>query len=181
MSVGDQLTLFHNSVAVIGCGSLGRYVIEELARLGVGRIVVVDPGLFEEHDLNQQLFSNPSNLGQAKVQAAVLRVGVINPAVNLVPIQAALSPKNGTDLLEGCRVAVDAQDNLKGRLELAEICVGLNILLVHGAIFDWVGHVSTHTQYPGDDTLQIIYRSWKACNDVEGQPGSCRGMQAVVG
>ena len=57
ISVGDQLTLFRSQVAVIGCGGLGGYVIEELARLGVGRIVVIDPDRFEEHNLNRQLLS----------------------------------------------------------------------------------------------------------------------------
>ena len=36
ISLRDQLTLFRSRVAVIGCGGFGGYVIEELARLGVG-------------------------------------------------------------------------------------------------------------------------------------------------
>ena len=165
MSVADQLTLFRSCVAVIGCGGLGGYVVEELARLGVGRIVVIDPDVFEEHNLNRQLFSSPANLGTAKVAAAVARINEINPAVTLVPIQTALSAENGADLLGGCRIAVDALDSIQIRLELADVCTALNIPLVHGAIAGWYGHVTT--QFPGDDTLQTIYRSWKAGKGVE--------------
>ena len=43
ISGAGQLTLLRSSVAVIGCGGLGGYVIEELARLGVGEIVAIDP------------------------------------------------------------------------------------------------------------------------------------------
>ena len=178
MSVTDQLNLFRSSVAVIGCGGLGGYIVEELARLGVGRIVVIDPDVFEEHNLNRQLFSSPANLGTAKVEAAAKRINEINPAVNLVPIQAAFSPENGADLLAECRVAVDALDTIKVRLELAEACAALNIPLVHGAIAGWYGHVTT--QFPGDDTLQTIYRSWKAGKGVEQSLGNPSFTPALV-
>jgi molybdopterin/thiamine biosynthesis adenylyltransferase len=178
ISVMDQLTLFRSSVAVIGCGGLGGYIVEELARLGVGRLVVIDPDLFEEHNLNRQLFSSLANLGQAKVEAAAARVNVVNPAVTLVPVQAALSLENGTGLLGGCQAAVDALDTIQVRLELADVCAGLNIPLVHGAIAGWYGHVTT--QFPGDDTLQTIYRSWKAGKGVEQTLGNPSFTPALV-
>jgi molybdopterin-synthase adenylyltransferase len=178
ISVMDQLTLFRSSVAVIGCGGLGGYIIEELARLGVGRLVVIDPDLFEEHNLNRQLFSSPANLGQAKVKAAAARVNAVNPAVTLVPVQAALSLENGAGLLGGCQAAVDALDTIQVRLELADVCAGLNIPLVHGAIAGWYGHVTT--QFPGDDTLQTIYRSWKAGKGVEQTLGNPSFTPALV-
>lgn len=178
MSVNDQLTLFRSSVAVVGCGGLGGYAVEELARLGVGTIVVIDPDVFEEHNLNRQLFSCPANLGVAKVAAAVKRVAEINPAVTLVPIQAALSPENGAGVLGGCQVALDALDTIKVRLELADVCASLNIPLVHGAIAGWFGHVAT--QFPGDDTLQTIYRSWNAGKGVEQSLGNPSFTPALV-
>jgi molybdopterin/thiamine biosynthesis adenylyltransferase len=178
LSVNDQLTLFRSSVAVIGCGGLGGYIVEELARLGVGRIVVIDPDVFEEHNLNRQLFSSPADLGQAKVQAAAARIGEINPAVTLVPILAALSPENGADLLAGCRVVVDALDTIQVRLELADVCAALNIPLVHGAIAGWFGHVTT--QFPGDETMQVIYRSWKSGKGVEQSLGNPSFTPALI-
>ncbi len=178
ISVSDQLTLFRSCVAVIGCGGLGGYIVEELARLGVGRIVVVDPDVFEEHNLNRQLFSTPANLGSAKVEAAAKRINDINPAVTLVPVQAAFSPENGAELLAGCNVAVDALDSIQVRLELAEVSTAVNIPLVHGAIAGWFGHVAT--QFPGDDTLQTIYHSWKAGKGVEQSLGNPSFTPALV-
>lgn len=178
ISTSDQLTLFRSCAAVIGCGGLGGYIVEELARLGVGKIVVIDPDVFEEHNLNRQLFSSPANLGTAKVEAAARRIGEINPAVDLVPIQTALSSENGADLLEGCNVAVDALDSIQVRLELAEVCTAINIPFVHGAIAGWFGHVTT--QFPGDDTIQAIYRSWQAGKGVEQSLGNPSFTPAVV-
>jgi len=48
LSCGQQLSLFRGKVAVIGCGGLGGYIVEELARVGVGNITIVDPDTFEE-------------------------------------------------------------------------------------------------------------------------------------
>lgn len=176
--VTDQLVLFRSSVAVIGCGGLGGYVVEELARLGVGRIVVIDPDVFEEHNLNRQLFSSPANLGRAKVEAAAERIAGINPAVTLVPVQTAFAPANGAGLLDGCQVAVDALDSIQVRLELAEVCTAVNIPLVHGAIAGWFGHVTT--QFPGDTSLQTIYRSWEAGKGIEQSLGNPSFTPAMV-
>jgi molybdopterin/thiamine biosynthesis adenylyltransferase len=178
ISQSGQRELFQSQVAVIGCGGLGGYVIEELARLGVGRIIAIDPDQFEEHNLNRQLFSSPGNLGHAKVDAAAVRVGEINPAVTLVPMQEAFSPENGADLLVGCQVVVDALDSIQVRLELADVCASMNIPLVHGAIAGWFGHVTT--QFPGDDTLQSIYRSWKNGKGVEQSLGNPAFTPALV-
>lgn len=178
ITVTSQLTIFRSCVAVIGCGGLGGYVVEELARLGVGRIVVIDPDIFEEHNLNRQLFSSPGNLGRAKVAAAAARVNEINPAVTLVPILDAFSSGNGEELLKGCQIVVDALDSIQVRLELAEVCSTMNVPLVHGAIAGWYGHVTT--QLPGDTTLQTIYRSWKGGKGVEQTLGNPSFTPAVV-
>ena len=81
VSIAEQLTLFRSRVVIVGAGGLGGYVIEELARLGVGTLVVADYDTFEEHNLNRQLLATLANLGAPKVEAAVERVGAINPAV----------------------------------------------------------------------------------------------------
>ena len=157
ISVQGQLLLFRSTVAVIGCGGLGGYVIEQLARIGVGRIVVIDPDLFEEHNLNRQLFSSLASIGQAKVTVARERISLINPAVSVIAMQAAFGRTNGRELLQGAHIVVDALDGITLRLELAELCETLQLPLVHGAIAGWYGQVLT--QFPGEKTVQSIYRN----------------------
>lgn len=178
ITVDQQLTLFQSRVAVIGCGGLGGYVIEELARLGVGTIIAIDPDVFEEHNLNRQLLSSPANLGQAKVAAAAARVAEINPAVTLVPIQAAYAPDNGGELLRDARLVVDALDSIPTRLALAQTCAELEIPLVHGAIGGWYGQVTT--QFPGDDTIQRLYSRWVEGKGVEQHLGNPSFTPALV-
>ncbi len=178
ISVKEQLRLFRAHVAVIGCGGLGGYVIEELARLGVGRITAIDPDVFEEHNLNRQLFSSPENLGKPKVEAAHERITKINPAVTLVPIKVAFSQLNGFELLQGVDVVVDALDSIPVRLELAEISAELNAPLVHGAIGGWYGHVAT--QFPGENTLRKIYNRSTHGKGIEKGLGNPSFTPAVI-
>jgi len=178
MSAADQLTLFRSHVAIIGCGGLGGYLIEELARLGVGMLTVIDPDHFEEHNLNRQLFCTIANLGGSKVQAAVERVREINPAVTVTPHQCRFTTDNGPSLLAGCSIAVDALDSIPARRALAEVCRERGIALVHGSIAGWYGHVTT--QLPGTVDLPDMFRHTSSPKGVEQQQGNPSFTPALV-
>ncbi|HLO27044.1 MAG TPA: HesA/MoeB/ThiF family protein [Geobacteraceae bacterium] len=177
-TTAEQLQLFRSRVAVIGCGGLGGYVIEELARLGVGEIIAVDPDVFVEHNLNRQLLASPGVLGCAKVEVAQQRVEKINPAVTLIPLARALTRTNGLDILDNARVAVDALDSVTARLDLAEVCEELAIPFVHGAIGGWYGQVAT--QFPGERTVQQIFANRENGQGAERHLGNPSFTPAVV-
>lgn len=176
--VSGQQTLLRSRVAVLGCGGLGGYVIEELARLGVGTILALDPDVFEEHNLNRQILSSIEGLGEAKVAAAARRVAQINPAVDLVPVQRAFDRENGPALLSGATVVVDALDNVGTRLELAQVCRDLAIPLVHGAIAGWYWQVAT--QLPDQDISLCLASAAGGQKGVETRLGNPSFTPAVV-
>ena len=178
LSIANQLTLFRSSAVVIGCGGLGGYLIEELARLGVGRIAVVDPDIFEEHNLNRQILSTVATLGEPKVAAAARRVAEINPAVTVTRFQERFCRDNGAAILKGSDIVMDGLDSIPVRLELAALCSEMRIPLVHGAIAGWYGHVAS--QLPGDDTVARIYQSWHEGKGVEQHLGNPSFTPAVV-
>ena len=169
ISTSKQLRLFRSTVAVVGCGGLGGYLIEEIARLGIGNIVMLDPDTFEEHNLNRQLYSSPHLLGSSKVAAAALRVREINPAVSTTALQIEFSIKNARDLLNGADIVLDGLDSFTTRRILAASCRELQIPLVHGAIGGWYGHVAT--QLPGDDITPFL----------GGQRGEHQGVEQQIG
>ncbi|OPY66023.1 MAG: putative adenylyltransferase/sulfurtransferase MoeZ [Syntrophorhabdus sp. PtaU1.Bin002] len=178
ISTADQLKLFESKVAVIGCGGLGGYIVEELSRLGVGTIKAIDPDVFEEHNLNRQVLCRVSNLGKSKARAAEVRVHEINPAVKVIPIKDAFSRQNGLKLLEGINIVADALDNVPTRIDLARICEFLEIPLVHGTIGGWYGQVTT--QWPGEGTIQKIYRDCAETKGVERTLGNPAFTPAVI-
>ena len=104
ISTAEQLLLFRSRIAVIGCGGLGGYVIEELARLGVGRIIAIDPDVFEEHNLNRQLLATPKTLGQGKGIEKELGNPAFTPAV-IASLQVA----------EACKIVLGKGELLRRR------------------------------------------------------------------
>jgi molybdopterin-synthase adenylyltransferase len=178
LSIAQQRTLFGSTVAVIGCGGLGGYLIEQLARLGVGHLVAIDPDRFEEHNLNRQLLSSVAELGSAKVEAAVRRVAAINPAVSVRPLQVACRAANGAELLRGVDLVLDGLDNIPARLELAQTCTALGLPLVHAAIAGWYGHLTT--QFPGERAVERLYGGSPETRGAEQQLGNPSFTPAVL-
>ena len=79
----EQRQLWESHVCVVGCGGLGGYIIEYLARVGVGRLTVVDGDRFEPSNLNRQLLCTQPLLGSLKAEAAAARIRSIHPEITV--------------------------------------------------------------------------------------------------
>jgi molybdopterin/thiamine biosynthesis adenylyltransferase len=166
-----QARLLRGSVGVVGLGGLGGYVVEVLARMGVGTLILIDGDVFEEHNLNRQLFGTMENLGVKKAQAACARVARVNAAVEPICHAKTLTRENLPELLDGADVVVDALDRLPRRLMLQEGVQELGIPLIHGSIAGFLGQVTTIL--PGDPGLHALY------GDGDGLPE--QGLEAELG
>lgn len=71
------------TVMVVGCGAVGSFAIEALARSGIGHLIVVDFDTIEESNINRQLFALDSTLGIKKVAVAKSRIHDINPDITV--------------------------------------------------------------------------------------------------
>lgn len=140
---------------VIGCGGLGGYVAEHLARVGVGCLRLVDADVFEESNLNRQLFCTEDALGRAKVEVAAERLGKVNPEVQVETLNTLLTSDNAFNLIDGCQCAVDCLDNVAARFQLARACQEAGIPVVYGAIAGWFGQVCT--VFPSDVSFVTLY------------------------
>jgi len=150
-----QIRLLESTVAIIGCGGLGGWIVEGLSRMGVGHLILIDGDTFEQNNLNRQALCNQSNLGQSKTEAAGERVAALNSAtqVTLHPVMA--DERTMQKMLAGADVVVDALDTIPTRLVLQNVAQGAGIPMVHGAIAGYVGQVMTI--FPGDEGLHAIY------------------------
>jgi len=150
-----QARLLRATVAVVGLGGLGGYVVEALARMGAGALILIDGDVFVDHNLNRQTLATEDNLGISKAEAASARVAAINSAVMVVSHAIEATPENLSLLLETSDVVVDALDRLPTRLVLQEAAQRRGIPLVHGAIGGMIGQVMTI--FPGDEGLYALY------------------------
>lgn len=150
----DQRKLLVSRTGVCGCGGLGLYVINHLARMGVGHITIWDPDIFSESNLNRQLWSNLTNLGKSKVEVCRSEMAKINPGVDIIGCRSYWEA-DADGILGEQDVIIDALDSIPSRLRLAETCNKKGIPLVHAAIGGWFGQVTV--VMPGDAALSDIY------------------------
>lgn len=167
----DQLRLLRSHVAIIGLGGLGGTVTEILARLGIGRLTLVDGDCFDESNLNRQLLSSPANLGKKKAEAAKLRVEELNPGVEVLMIPEFFDAVNGATILRGVQLAIDCLDNIADRFLLEAACRIASIPLITAAIGGASGQATVI--FPEDPGLKEIYGPAKSA--------PTRGSEATMG
>ena len=106
-------------VAVFGVGGVGGYVVEALARAGVGTLSLFDADTVSESNLNRQVIALHSTVGQPKVQAAAARVRDIDPAIRVHTHEVFYLPENAEQFdLSGYDYVVDAVDTVSAKMEL---------------------------------------------------------------
>lgn len=185
ISAEEQEMLRRKHVLVLGCGGLGGYLIELLARLGVGRLTVVDGDGFESSNLNRQLYSAPTVLGRSKAVTAAERVRAIAPNTAVEPVQAFFTEQNSDKLVQGTDLVMDALDNLPARLLLEDTCDRCHVPYVHGAILGW--NLQVTTGLPGSGVLHELYGgiSQQTTDDPANKtslsmtPAVCAGLQVA--
>ena len=108
-------------VAVFGIGGVGGYVVEALARAGIGHIALIDSDTISLSNLNRQLLATHSTLGMPKVEAAKARILDINPQARVETYPIFYTPETA-HLLDFSRFdyIVDAIDTVTGKLALVE-------------------------------------------------------------
>ena len=142
IGLAGQARLLRSRAAVVGCGGTGGWIIEMLARLGVGEIVMIDGDVFSDNNLNRQLFCEEENLGAPKALAAARRAGLVNGVVGVFPHVGYIDEHNGAELLSGCQIVLDALDSNRARRVVLAVCKKMGINFVHGAIAGWYAQVA---------------------------------------
>lgn len=137
-----QARLLESCAAVVGCGGLGGWIIEILARAGVGRLILVDGDVFDENNLNRQLYATEENIGEPKAAAAAARVGRVNSSVIVECHEIFINESNGLNIISPAGVVLDALDNNVGRREVFGLCRRLGIPFVHGAVAGFFGQAA---------------------------------------
>ncbi|MCI7640177.1 MAG: tRNA threonylcarbamoyladenosine dehydratase [Clostridiales bacterium] len=108
-------------VAVFGLGGVGGYVVEALARSGVGSLDLIDSDRVSVSNLNRQILATHSTVGMLKVDAARARVLDINPDCQVKTWPVFYTPDTA-DAFDFARYdyIVDAIDTVTGKLALVE-------------------------------------------------------------
>ena len=156
LSEEDCALLAEKRVCVIGCGGLGGYVLEHLARIGVGYITAVDGDVFDESNLNRQILSSEALIGTPKADAVARHIGEINSMIQVHPVNCFLTEENAEGLIMGHDLVIDALDSPAARIILSAACTKQGITMIHGAVSGWNGQVAVIR--PGSRFMENLYQ-----------------------
>ena len=117
----DNLNRLHNkTVAVIGVGGVGGYVLETLVRNGIENIIIVDADTIDITNKNRQIIALDSSLNMKKVDAFEKRIKDINPDCKVNIIDGFYLEENSADFFENrYDYMADAVDTVQAKLSLA--------------------------------------------------------------
>ena len=122
------LKLKQSTVMVVGCGAVGSFAVEALARCGIGHLILVDFDKVEESNINRQLFALDSTIGQPKVEIAKKRIYDINLDIIVDVFNMFFDENNTPDVKPD--FVIDAIDTVQSKIALYKWCTNNNIPFV---------------------------------------------------
>lgn len=116
----DAIEILKNSrVAVFGVGGVGGFVVEVLARCGVGTIDVIDNDVVDPSNINRQIIATADTIGQEKVNVVEQRIKSINPNAVVNKHRCFFLPETVKDFdFTRFDYVVDAIDTVSGKIEI---------------------------------------------------------------
>ena len=143
-------------VLIVGIGGVGGACFEALVRLGVTNITVVDNDTFSLSNLNRQLLSNMNNIGNLKVNEAVLRAKSINPDILVETHNMFVNEANINELnIRQYDYVFDCCDTVTTKYLLIKKCYDNDVKIIS----------SMGTGNRLDPTKIVIKDIWKTEND----------------
>jgi len=142
IGIEGQKKLKAAKVLIVGTGGLGAPLALYLSAAGIGTIGIVDFDFVDESNLQRQIIHGTKDVGRPKVASAKDRMKSINPYINIITHNEALTSKNALDIIAGYDIVADGTDNYQTRYLVNDACVFLGKPNVYGSIFQFEGQAS---------------------------------------
>lgn len=133
LAIGKQgLDLMKDTtVAVLGIGGVGSFSVEALARSGVGKIILIDKDDVDITNINRQIHSLLSTVGQSKVDLMADRVLDINPGCEVVRLKMFYTEETYEELFQyQPDYILDASDTISYKIHLIKECLHRDIPII---------------------------------------------------
>ena len=115
----DGIKKLNNSkVVIFGLGGVGSFVLEGLARSGIGNFILVDNDTVDITNINRQIIATHKTIGKNKVEVAKKRILEINPDAKVIIIQEFFMPESEDFFDESIDYIVDCVDTVTAKIEI---------------------------------------------------------------
>ena len=142
IDIEGQEKLLTARVLIIGMGGLGCPVALYLAGAGIGQLTIADFDQVDPSNLHRQVLYRSSDVGRAKVDAAVDQLTALNPEIKLTALASEMTSDNLLAAIQAVDLVVDASDNFDTRFAINRACIAARKPLVSGAAIRTEGQVS---------------------------------------
>jgi len=137
-----QKRLKNAKVLCVGAGGLGSPALLYLAAAGVGTLGVIDFDVVDESNLQRQIIHGQADIGRPKAVSARDSIKEVNPYIDVIVHEEALTTDNVMQIFSGYDLIVDGTDNFATRYMVNDACVLLGKPYVWGSIFRFDGQAS---------------------------------------
>lgn len=110
MSEEEISKLQNTTIAIAGCGCIGGFSAELLARMGVGQLNLADPDTFDLSNINRQCAASHLTIGMSKVTALKNHLLTINPELKINEYTEGVNERNADDFVLGADYVIDGID-----------------------------------------------------------------------
>jgi sulfur-carrier protein adenylyltransferase/sulfurtransferase len=152
-----QRKLVGAKVLVIGAGGLGSPAAMYLAAAGVGTLGILDFDRVDVSNLQRQLLHDTADVGRPKVESATERINELNPNVQVIAHDVALTSENAFDILGAYDVIVDGTDNFPVRYLVNDATQMLSKPLVYGSIYQFEGQATVFLPGPNVPCYRCLF------------------------
>ncbi|MBB6344865.1 adenylyltransferase/sulfurtransferase MoeZ [Nonomuraea muscovyensis] len=142
VGMAGQKRLKNAKVLCVGAGGLGSPALLYLAAAGVGTLGIIDFDVVDESNLQRQVIHGQSDVGRPKAESAAASVREINPLIDVVVHNTALTNDNVMEIFSGYDLIVDGTDNFATRYMVNDAAVLLGKPYVWGSIYRFDGQAS---------------------------------------
>ena len=137
-----QKKLMDSNVIIVGMGGLGCPVAQSLIACGIRKLRIIDGDAVELSNLHRQPLYGIEDIGKMKVHTAKERLQNLSKKALIEPVHSYLDEKNGSDLIKGATVVIDATDNISTRKLIDKLCKRSNTPMIYGALYRYEGQVA---------------------------------------
>ncbi|MEG0291243.1 MAG: tRNA threonylcarbamoyladenosine dehydratase [Anaerovoracaceae bacterium] len=123
--------LKNTKVIVFGVGGVGGYVVEALARAGIGEIDLVDGDTVDETNINRQIIATKNTIGKSKTLAFKERISDIDESIKVECKDMFFLPENSDEIdFTKYDYVVDAVDTVTAKLEIIAKAKAANVMVI---------------------------------------------------
>lgn len=133
MLIGEEnfKKITNKTIMIFGCGGVGGFVIESLARSGVNNLILIDNDEVKESNLNRQIIATTDTIGKLKVDVFKKHLLTINPNINIKVYPLFILKDNITQInFKNVDYIIDCVDTVTAKIIIIETAKQLNIPVI---------------------------------------------------